>query len=444
MPMQTHYRKPVYWMMALSLLASACILSGNAAAGGVTVIVITATPTTPPDAGGGGPPADTPGSVPTPTLTVIHQVTPPGMSGTTRYITDPESKDYAPQQKANPGADVFAENRYERPFTAETMGYLADVDLKRVEMKIAAPWVYVTFEIEGARSEGIGQTVYGAEFDTDKDGRGEFLVWGVSPAGAEWTVVGVEVWKDSNNDAGGPTPQGADASWSGGNGYDERLFADGQGADPDLAWIRQIEGGAKVQLAFKYSVLGNASQFLWNGLADAGIRNPEWFDYNDHFTAAEAGSPNTYDGDRYPLKALWGVDNTCRDAYGFTPTGSEPGLCLYTGTISGTVFRDYTCCVEPDLSGNGILDPEEPGLSVGQVLLGEGACPLHDFRATAPDSSGRYAFSDIPAGQYCVAFDYINPAITFTTPVAVTVTLAAGEHEVVNFGFITEYACQCH
>jgi hypothetical protein len=441
--MQDRCRKPVYWMMVLSLLAPACILSGNAAAGGVTVIVITATTTTPPDAGGGGPPSDTQESPSTPTYTVIHQGTPPGMSGMTRYITDPESRDYAPQQKAYPGADVFAGNRWERPFTAETMDYLSDVDLKRVEMKIAAPWVYVTFDFAAPRAEGIGETVFGTEFDTDKDGRGEFLVWGVSPAGAEWTVQGVEVWKDTNNDVGGPTPQGADASWTGGNGYDERLFADGQGADPDLAWIRQIEGGAKIQLAFKYSAIGSASQFLWNGLADAGVRRSDWLDYNDHFTPAEAGSPNTYEADRYPLKTLWGVDNTCRDAYGFTPTGSEPGLCLYTGTISGTIFRDYTCCVEPDLSGNGILDSGEPGLPVGQVLLGEGACPLHDFRAAAPDSSGHYAFPDIPTGQYCVAFDYINPAITFTTPVAVTVTLTPGGHEVVNFGFTTEHACQC-
>ena len=437
--MQKKFRRPSLFLLALALLVPACIISENVS--GVTVIVITATPTAETD--GGGPPADTPESLPTPTNTVVHLATPPGAGGTTRYITDPESRDYVPQQKAYPGADVFAANRYERPFTAQAMEYLADVDLTRAEMKIQAPWVYITFFLSGTRAEGIGQTVYGAEFDTDKDGRGEYLVWGVSPPSGEWTVVGVEVWKDTNNDVGGAKPQESDAPNPSWNGYDERLFADGQGSDPDLAWIRQIEGGTKIQLAFKYSVLSNAPQFLWNGLADAGIRNPAWMDYNDHFTAAEAGSPNTYEADRYPLQGLWGVDNTCRDAYGFDPTGDEPGLCLYTGTISGTVFRDYVCCVEPDPSENGIMDPEEPGVQLGQVLLSQGACPLHDFQSAAPDSSGRYAFQNVPVGQYCVAFDYVDPHTTFTTPVAVTVELAAGENKVVNFGVTTNHACQC-
>jgi hypothetical protein len=431
--MQKKFRRPSMFLLALALLALACIASPQAVS---NVIVITATLTA---ETGGGPPADTPELLPTPTHTVAHQATPPGASGTTRYITDPESKDYAPQQRAYPGADVFAGNRYERPFTSEAMDYLADVDLTRVEMKIAAPWVYVTFFPSGTRAEGIGQTVYGAEFDTDKDGRGEYLVWGVSPGGADWTVVGVEVWKDTNNDEGGSTPQASDPPNPNADGYDERLFADGQGADPDLAWIRQIEGGSKVQLAFKYSVLNNASQFLWNGLADAGIRNPAWFDYNDHFTSAEAGSPNTVEGDRYPLKGLWGVDNTCRDAYGFTPAGTEPGLCLYTGTISGRLWRDGTC---DNLAGwsNGVMDAGEPGHSVGRMALGQGACPSSGYLYAPLDGDGNYSFADIPIGTYCVSYDYAG-WIEFTTPHPVTVTLTAGEHEVVNIGIHVEMYC---
>jgi hypothetical protein len=287
--------------------------------------------------------------------------------------------------------------------------------------------------------------MYGAEFDTDKDGRGDWLIWGASPAGTDWTTDGVEVWKDSNEDVGGARPQEDDPPNPSADGYDEQVFSGGQGADPDLAWIRQAAGGGKVQLAFKYSAIGNAPQFLWNGLADAGLRNPGWFDYNDHFTAAEAGSPNTYDGDRYPLKGLYGIDNTCRDAYGFDPTGDEPGLCLYPGTISGTVFRDFTCCLDPDTTtGNGIMDPVELGFPEGRVLLSEGACPVSDFQTADPDSEGRYAFADIQFGRYCVAIDSLDPWYSLTTPAAVTVDLAPGAHEAVNFGFLNESsACQC-
>ena len=257
------------------------------------------------------------------------------------------------------------------PITSESMDYLPDVDLTRAELRIDPPWVYVTFQFVAARADGIGKTMYGAEFDTNRDGRGEYLTWGASPAGASWITDGVEVWKDSNVDVGGPHPQLSDAPWTGGNGYDQKIFSGGQGADPDLAWIRQIEGGAKVQLAFKYSAIGGAPQFLWNGLADWGVRRPEWFDYNDHFTQSEAGSPLPVQADYYPLKALWGVDNTCRDAYGFTPTGGEMRLCQYYGSISGVVAWD--------IDRNGSLDPTElsiAAISGDTVTLGQGACPV--------------------------------------------------------------------
>ncbi len=263
----------------------------------------------------------------TPTATAGHTRTPPGADGATRYVLDPITRDYAPQKKSPSGSDEYQNNRFERPYTAETMEYLPDVDLIRVDLRIAPPWIYVTFVTAGPRPEGIGRTMYGAEFDVDRDGRGEYLIWGAMPAGAEWTTEGVEVWRDTNSDVGGPIPVLTNAPWSGGNGYDQKNFPGGQGADPDLAWIRQLEAG-KIQLAFSLLAIGNAPQFLWNGLADFGVRRPDWFDYNDHFTQGEAGSPLPVQADYYPLKALYGIDNTCRDAYGFTPAGTEPGLCV--------------------------------------------------------------------------------------------------------------------
>jgi len=362
---------------------------------------------------------------PMPTVTPAHTQTPPGATGTTRYITDPLTRDYAPQKKSPSGSDVYQNNRYERPYTAEAMEYLPDVDLTRVEMRIAPPWVFITFFIAGMRPEGTGRTMYGAEFDVNRDGRGEYLIWGASPADGKWTADRVEVWKDSNADVGGPSPQSTNAPWTGGNGYDQKIFPGGQGADPDLAWIRQIEGGLKIQLAFKYSAIGNAPAFLWNGLADNGVRRPDWFDYNDHYTQGEAGSPLPLQADYYPLQALFGIDNTCRDAYGFSPAGSEAGLCLYEGTIRGQVAWD--------IDHSGSLDATELTMAMiagDTVSLGQGACPAAGFRTAVTDAEGRYSFPALTHGTYCVGLIHAIPHPISIPPV--TVNLSPGENEVVN------------
>jgi hypothetical protein len=426
-------------LMTLGILGPACILAGQPT---TQVIVVTATREAGETAGQApaqaeATPSETiPAALPTltPTFTIVHLVTPPGTTGTSRFITDIKTKDYAPQKKAI-GGDEYFNNRWERPYTAETMDYLSDVDLIRVELKVAAPWIYITFEFVEPRAEGIGQTMYGAEFDLNKDGRGEYLIWGASPADGNWTTDGVEVWKDANFDVGGPTPQSANAPWDQGDGYEKNLVASGVGDDPDLAWIRQIEGGKKAQLAFKYSVLNNASQFLWNGVADLGVRNPAWFDYNDHFTQADAGSPLPIQTQFYPLKALFGVDNTCRDAYGFTPAGTEAGLCMYYGTIRGVIFRDYYHANPASMTDNGIRDANEPVYPHGEAQLGQGACPSSGYKSASIGSSGEYVFADIPIGTYCVRHSILFPADYYrTSPAAVTVTLTPGEVEVVNFG----------
>jgi hypothetical protein len=363
----------------------------------------------------------------TASATAAHLATPPGTSGTTRYITDPSTKDYAPQKRAPAGADVYAGNRYERPFTAEAMDYLPDVDLLRVELRVDPPWVYLTFQFAAPRADGIGKTMYGAEFDTNRDGRGEYLVWGASPAGANWSTDGVEVWQDSNSDVGGAHPQLTDAPWTGGNGYDRKLFSGGQGADPDLAWIRQLDGGAKVQLAFKYSAIGTAPQFLWNGLADSGVRRPDWFDYNDHFTQSEAGSPLPIQSDFYPLKALFGLDNTCRDAYGFTPTGAEMNLCMYYGSISGQLCWD--------IDHNGSCSATELAtapIAGDAISLGQGGCPSSGYRAAVTDSAGRFLFADLPNGAYCLGFTHVPAPAVLINPNPLNVTLLPGEAKVVN------------
>jgi hypothetical protein len=444
-------RNPILSFLAPMLLVLACNLTGGAAVNHPATQTALAFSIRQYATSGGGSPTQTPPTHPrasptatntlsptvpptavatfteTATSTAVHLATPPGTSGTTRYITDPISKDYAAQKRAPGGSDTFAGNRYERPFTAETMDYLPDVDLSRVELRVDPPWIYITFEFAAERAEGIGKTMYGAEFDTNRDGRGEYLVWGEAPAGTDWTTDGVEAWKDSNSDVGGPHPQLTDAPWTGGNGYDQKLFSGGQGADPDLVWIRRMAGGDTVQLAFKYSAIGSAPQFLWNGLADWGVRQADWFDYNDHFTQADAGSPLPVQSDFYPLKSLSGIDNTCRDAYGFAPTGTEPGLCQYYGTISGQLCWD--------IDHNGACDANELTIAViagDAISLGQGACPSSGYKAAVTDSQGRYAFADLAAGPYCLGFTHIPPPAVLINPNPMNVTLLPGETKVVN------------
>jgi hypothetical protein len=268
--------------------------------------------------------------------------------------------------------------------------------------------------------------MYGVEFDTNRDGRGEFMIWGASPAGGAWTTDGVQVWKDSNHDVGGPTPVQSDAPWTSGDGYDQNLFNGGQGADPDLAWIRKGTAANTVELAFKYSAIGSSAQFFWNALADAGTRNPGWLDYNDHFTQDQAGSPLIELTDFYPLKQLFALDNTCRDYYGFTPAGDEPGLCLYYGSISGYVWFDQ--------NSNGSKDGAETFLNGGTVTLKSGGCGGPVIKTTTTSGSGGYSFPGLKTpGNYCVTY-VLGAWQSSTTTNPVSVVLAPNDNKKVNFG----------
>jgi hypothetical protein len=72
-------------------------------------------------------------------------------------------------------------------------------------------------------------------------------------------------------------------------------------------------------------MLGNPASYAMGAWAGANL-DPSMYDYNDHMTHIQAGSPNRGDG-IYPIKALAEIDNTCRLAINFLPNGKEPGLC---------------------------------------------------------------------------------------------------------------------
>ncbi|MCJ7734790.1 MAG: hypothetical protein MUP11_09600, partial [Anaerolineales bacterium] len=274
-----------------------------------------------------------PAATETPQPTIEHLVRPgePGAANT--WVTDNSTKAIADTRES--GADLFHTNLYERPFTSEVMDYLAHIDLTRVNLNFSAPWVYVTFNLEGS-PPADSSAVYALEVDLNSDGRGDWLLLGQVPAGSEWTTDGAKAFQDLNGDVGGPAPINADPPSASRDGYETVVFDSGIGNDPDAVWVRRDPSNANnVQLAFKYSLIGSDAQFAFGGWADDGLKNPAGFDYNDFMTFDEAGSAFAANS-RYPIKALAAVDSTCRWTYGYTPTTSFPGLCPLPATPTPT------------------------------------------------------------------------------------------------------------
>ncbi|MFP3853312.1 MAG: SdrD B-like domain-containing protein [Anaerolineales bacterium] len=401
----------------------------------------------------------------TPRPTVEHQSTPGSPNSVTRFLTDVSSASTGPDGAA-PG-EIYADNILERPFTAQDMQYLPYLDLTRGELDAEASWFYVSIELEARPS---GQDAhYGVELDLDGDGSGDWLIYGELPESSDWTTQGVRAYRDANDDVGGSQPMRQDSS--SGDGYEEMVFDHGYGeGDPDAAWIRLAPNGNRVQLAFKRSLIG-ANSFLWAIWSDAGPQDPSMFDYHDRYTLAEAGSPLA-NNSNYPLQQLAAVDNSCRDAYNFSTTGQEPGLCIIPGSISGVVWKDRCLLTggeggeplvlgrgcegtSPDWRADGVYEPEwEPGIGGVTVDLGSGSCPSSGLATSTTDSAGRYRFDDLQPGNYCVSvalFSHGNdgelipggwsvPDTGGDTTAAFTVQITSGQNRTdVNFGWTYQF-----
>ncbi len=261
---------------------------------------------------------------PTPEPEIVHEMVPeePFEKANT-YLTDFNSID-----NANEGmtyGDQFLINRYERPFTREMVEYYGYLDLTLVNMMVNPPWVYLDIYLAEDLPES-SQARYGVELDLDEDGRGDILLQAGLPGEGEWTTSQVFVYRDTDGDVGGENPLLSDPKDEGLTGYEELIFEEGRGEDPDLAWVRRhAEEENVLQIAFKTDLVSN-SGFLWSVWADEGLRDVSIYDYNDWYTFEEAGSPFP-DHDYHPIQEIYLVDSTCRSWYGYEPEGDEVGLC---------------------------------------------------------------------------------------------------------------------
>jgi hypothetical protein len=259
---------------------------------------------------------------PTPTIAIAHALIPSTSVKVGKLIYDATCIDTAAEKRA-PFGDSYKVNLFERPFTQD-MTYIADLDIVSYNLSRDEKFYYVSIQLLGSNPNNALGIHYAVELDLDADGFGDVIIAAHPPYQVEWSTDNVRVALDTDHDTGGLSAERSDAPLPG-NGYDKIIFDGGLGDDHDLAWVRISAGKlATVQFAFKIPLAEN--RFMYGVRADAGLRDITELDYVDRYTEEEAGSPQAEEK-LYPLKAIYAVDNTCRDAHGFVGNYEEPQRC---------------------------------------------------------------------------------------------------------------------
>jgi hypothetical protein len=354
--------------------------------------------------------------------------------------------------------DNYPINLFERPFQLDNT-YRPDADIAASIMSADDEWYYFSTEVIDINpATKMLDTPFGFEIDFDRDGRGDFLLWGTPPLTTNWTNTNVQVFADTNRDVGNRRPMVSDAPVQvRSDGYETTLVSNGVGADPEAAWARQSPlSQTTLQIAVKKSLI-NKTAFLWWAWTDFDLGNPVQFDYNDFYTAQEAGSPyasNPY----HPLKALFGMDNTCRVAFGFTPVGNEPGLCGGVQPTAAATSAPIKTPIQSQNPTNTPIPPQKPTYTpippkkptntpvppacmdiqiTAQVTDGSKWDPSWASGVTLciggdcrnPDSGG-YVVWYLPAGTYTIKA--ASPAFGIH-PGSATTTKGCGEKDLIQF-----------
>lgn len=232
------------------------------------------------------------------------------------------------------GGDRHTFGKVERSFNANSMDiYFENLDIVDTYVFQDDTWIYGQIFLKGSDSDNINISKYAMELDLDIDGRGDYLIVAAlditsDPSTTDWTVEGVSIFWDQNKDVGDKTAMYTDENAKDGDGFEVEVFNSGHGDDPDSGWVR-VTGGSepKVEIAVKRSLLGNPDKYLIGMWAGTTLLDPVLFDINDHFTHEEAGAADRGLPFFYPINFVYELDNACRMAVGFAPTGNEPGLC---------------------------------------------------------------------------------------------------------------------
>lgn len=241
-----------------------------------------------------------------------------------------QATDYDSSLKANKKIttqDRFTFGRFERPFSINMDVYFPQLDIIDTSVSQDETWIYGKITVKGNDSSNTLTGKYALELDLDRDGKGDWLVIASNPASTAWSVNGVQIYQDVNKDVGNQTPMYTDGNMTG-DGFETLVFDQGVGDDPDSAWVRiSPDDPNTIEITVKRSVLGAPNEYLINMWAGSSMLNPALFDINDHFTHEQAGAADPEFKIFYPIKEVVELDNSCRMAVGFKPTGSEPGIC---------------------------------------------------------------------------------------------------------------------
>jgi hypothetical protein len=250
----------------------------------------------------------------------------------------------------HPGCDSWQLNQYERPFNAADQDrYYPDLDILSAALGKSQYWYYVRLEIfDVNRATGRLEGSYGIELDLDLDGRGDVLVMAEILAAedpGEWSNLGVQAWRDTNNDVGNLLPLKPDPVRVA-DGYD-RASLDPQTLSEQV-WVRATLGKPSfVEIAFSTELIDGDDGFKWWIWVDEGVSNPSGYDYHDFFAHYEAG--DVYEGlPFFPSRKIYSVDNTCAEFWGVDPPPGDPSVCesripVLTETPPCCGFNLFSC-----------------------------------------------------------------------------------------------------
>lgn len=227
----------------------------------------------------------------------------------------------------NPACDAWPKSDLERPMDADGSAYSPQVDILMAEFGEDADWYYARIYTSPADGSNPTSLFYALELDTDLDGVGEFLLLAGDPSAEDWDVAGVQVWRDDNGDVAG---EAVGQSSTSGDGYEVRLFDQGEGDDPDLAWARMVMLDSEVvEFSFKKTLV-DGPPFAWWGWASAAPLVPAQFELVDRAD---------------PMTAFH-VDNTCAWTFG-RATSAPPNACPAIADVLPTAAPAGAACVPP-------------------------------------------------------------------------------------------------
>ncbi len=272
---------------------------------------------------------DAPTNTPPTELPILHQVFPVDLpQSRSGHAGDNDSSLTANAKKSN-GGDRFSFEQFERPFNANSMDvYFPNLDIIDTFVFQDTTWIYATIKVVDRSAARVDPYRFALQIDVHVDGKGDWLALAQNPTSTAWSTVGVQVYFDANSSVGDQTAMAADKNAPGGDGFEQLMFDQGNGDDPDAAWVRVSPNNANtIEIAVKRSLLGNPVLYLANMWTGHAMLDPALFDFSDHYTHDQAGAADPEFPFFYPIKGVSELDSSCRIAVGFQPTGNEPGLC---------------------------------------------------------------------------------------------------------------------